>query len=835
MKTIKLTNRSIGALLAMILCVASPLLPAQQPGSDLVAAGEPESQVAPAVNPEADQLPADADGTRQDNNPEADDAALQSTQGPGPAGEVEATDSTTESMQSGSSLNPDAAAAAGTVEEAPESEQRAGESSAADTAAYPTEESQPEGLVQKDGEGSAAEENVAAGPGIPLQRKLTMKREISLVVSCDGAGVCRERETGQPLRVLPKSFSHVYRSKDASSDNIAVENVAAYKALYVFARDELDLSNPAQPGGWYQVGYSLDGEPIGWMQARDVLEWKQALIISYRHRGLDDMRRDPVLMFRSLDALREVVESPVRDGMATLLYQKIEKGDIPPSLASKEPERYVDIDQKFYLLPILDFEVTEIDGDEVRYLQLAAAVPRKRGADVLQDSAYREASEIKPEMSQEQAGALKMDIVFVMDMSRSMQPYIDSTRDAIKELVSSMAGDEMRERVRFGLVGYRDDTRKIPALEFTSKNLTPELVDVERFIQLLEQEAKATLVGSIDYAEEVYAGMDTGLGSAWRDDAMRFLFLIGDASAHEEDHEQSTTGKNAAVLNLAARQAGVRILALHLLDPRMTSDHAIASRQYASLSRIEGADQSALVEISTEDRAAFTSAVRESAGVIYKTLDKARQGTLKAPDKAQPGTEVTPVAAVDSGRQAEKTMEKLMDSALIEYLGKEADPPKDIVVWALDRDIGNPILNAMDVRVLLSKNQLSDLIRSIEQVTKALARAEYSHQQFFEALQSVAGQTLKQPDAIEKADKLAQTGLLPGFIRSLPYRSEVLSLSDEMYAAMTAEQRSALESNLRAKLRQYQDINEQVDGWVSLNEEDPDGAKVYPLYLDYLP
>lgn len=82
-----------------------------------------------------------------------------------------------------------------------------------------------------------------------------------------------------------------------------------------------------------------------------------------------------------------------------------------------------------------------------------------------------------------------------------------------------------------------------------------------------------------------------------------------------------------------------------------------------------------------------------------------------------------------------------MESALVEYLGKEAEPPKDIVVWVLDRDIGNPILNALDVRVLLTKDQLSDLIKSIEQVTKALTRAEYSNQQFFEALQSVAGQT----------------------------------------------------------------------------------------------
>lgn len=695
--------------------------------------------------------------------------------------------------------------------------------------------------AQSDAEDAAqAGDEAQTPPKIPLQRTLTMKREITLRVTCKGDGVCREAETAQPLRVLPKSFSHVYKSKQADADNIAIENVPAYQALYVFARDELDLSKPAEPQGWYQVAHGVRGPAVGWMRAQDILEWKQALVVAYRHRGLGDMQREPMLMFRSLDALREVVESPVREGMTTLLYEKVRKGDIPASIASREPERFVDIDQKFYLLPILDFEVTEIDGDEARYLEIAAAVPRKRGADVLADDTYREQAEQQPGMTAEQAKAMKVDVVFVMDMSRSMQPYIDSTRDAIRELVQGLASDaSLKEDVRFGLIGYRDDTRKIPALEFTSKNLTPTLVDANRLIELLDKEARATLVGSMDYPEEVYAGIDTGLASAWTEGAVRFLILVGDASSHEEDHPQSTTGKNAEVLNMAARQSGIRVLAMHLLDPRMVSDHAVAKQQFASLSRIEGAEDSALLQLSTEDKAAFTAAVKDSTQLIYKTLENARKSGLKATADA-PSRPLT--AGDDSAQQPEpeqsqasRTMEKLMESALVEYLGKEAEPPKDIVVWVLDRDIGNPILNALDVRVLLTKDQLSDLIKSIEQVTKALTRAEYSNQQFFEALQSVAGQTLKQPDAIDKAQMLANTGLLPSFVRSLPYKSEVLSLSNDMYASMTAEQRSALESNLRAKLRQYQDINEQVDGWVSLNEADAETSKVYPMFLDYLP
>ena len=44
-------------------------------------------------------------------------------------------------------------------------------------------------------------------------------------------------------------------------------------------------------------------------------------------------------------------------------------------MVSKEPERFVDIAKTFYLLPIVSWEQVELDGEDLRYLQIAAAVP----------------------------------------------------------------------------------------------------------------------------------------------------------------------------------------------------------------------------------------------------------------------------------------------------------------------------------------------------------------------------------------------------------------------------------------------------------------------------
>ena len=142
---------------------------------------------------------------------------------------------------------------------------------------------------------------------------------------------------------------------------------------------------------------------------------------------------------------------------------------------------------------------------------------------------------------------------------------------------------------------------------------------------------------------------------------------------------------------------------------------------------------------------------------------------------------------------------------------------------------------ALDVRVLVTREQLSSLAQSLDQVVQALMRAQVTQGQFFEALQSVSGQAMKRPDDIGGAATLAESGLLPAFIQSLPYKSDILSLTDDMFASMTAEQRSQLEWSVLAKLDQYRTINEQVDAWFRLNDTDPDQDMVYPLHLDYLP
>ena len=645
-------------------------------------------------------------------------------------------------------------------------------------------------------------------------------------IQCVKGSVCVEVATEVPLRVLPRPFSHIYDKQRAYWEDISIFNVPSFHPLYVFSREGLDFSDPTQPAGWYEVGRSTD-RVDGWMQAQDVLEWRQALIVSYTHPGGLIEGRNPVLMFRSQADLVDLIDDLDRSQRARELYAAIDDGDVPEAVISMEPRSFVDIMRQFYVLPILQWEQTRIDGDDVRLLQIAAAVPGARGEGHLGDEAYRKRA-VTPRGEGDGARGedLKADIVFVIDTTRSMQPFLDMTREALAAMARRFP-QETQERLRFGLVTFRDSIEVIPQLEYDTRNWTPSLVDSATVARLLETEVRATDVGSLDYAEEVFAGIETALNSQWREGALRFMILIGDASSHPRGHPQNITGKDETDLRRELDDQQVHLYAIHLLDPRATEDHPIAEPQFRHLSRVRGSrNESAYESVDAFDEPAFFALIDNVASGLVERIAEAA-GDEPLPEEEFPDDLI--------GVDRLPTVNRLWEAALVEYLGRSADPPKDIVAWVMDRDPVYPVDRSLDVRVLITREQLSSLATALNQVRDALKQAEVSQAQFFEALQSIAGQAMKRPEDLAQATRLADTGLLPAFVETLPYRSEILALSDEMFASMTAEQRSQLEWSIVAKLEQYRAINEQVDAWFRMNEGDPDRAMMYPLHLDYLP
>lgn len=699
------------------------------------------------------------------------------------------------------------------------------------------------------------------------------RAQTAYAIECQPDRVCREQETLLPLRALPRPYSHLYHSKDNDAGNILAENVKAFSPVYVFAREDLDLSDPAEPKGWYRVGPTVN-QPLGWMQARDVMEWRQALVVSYTHPGVGDYARKPVLMFNTLEDLQAVVEAGDHDTQAERFYASIQDGQIPDEVVSMEPGNFVNIENEFYILPVLDYQVVDRFDDETRLLQIAAAVPRQRSDEtsrtVLRDEGFQREATREVGLREEDARNLSVDIVFVIDLTSSMGPFIDGTRQAVTNLADRLTeSPDLQGAIRFGAVGYRDNVDLMPRLEFTARNFTPELVSDQELIEIVANELEEATESSGPYAEDVFAGVKLALDDTrWNERSLRFMVLIGDASAHESDHPHSTTGLNAEELRRLADEANVSFFAIHLLEERARSDHPKAETQFSTLASNPGTQQPALFQLEITALSDYERVVGEIAGRISSAIDQARQQGRMSPEAVaagridagvlmdQPLTDSgvlmdqpprrdepdelldMPRVEVDETESDEGTrmIDQVISAALVKYLGGE--PVRDITFWAMDRDLTDPIKQSLEVRVMISREELSDLILSLERVVEAIAVAEFTQMQFFESLQAIMAQVAKGQDInLDNAQRLAQTGLMPRWIESLPYRSTILDMSDARFETLTPDERSGLERSLKSKLQMYREITERVDAWRPLGDTAVDSNRelVYPLPLSYLP
>ena len=653
-------------------------------------------------------------------------------------------------------------------------------------------------------------------------------------IRCEDHDVCRQINTNLPLQALPRTLSALYNEPNINSE-ILNSNVKAFWPIYVFQRQNLDFSDPTYPKGWYQVGINMK-KPIGWMLAKDIIEWKQALIVSYTHPGIGEERRNSVLMFDSKLSLRKIVEAENRIRQVKSIYDNLESQTtkIPSSIISREPARFVNIDEKFYLLPVIDFEPVNIFEDKANYLKIVAATPLSRASaahpDTLDNRKFaKQASQtettkgIKEEL-------LGLDIKFVMDMTDSMGPYLMHTKKAITKVAKMVANIDTK--VRYGLIGYRDDTTTVPELEFITNNFTPNLVNSDEFINIITK-AKPAITTNDDYQEEVFAGIKEAITSNWNKNAIKLIILIGDASSHTIEHSQNTSGLAAQQLRKLANSNKTNIIAIHLKQLQFATDHKLAQEQFSKLATNPGNSSPAYISISADNHQEFETVIEKIAETLSVIISQIRKGDIDIVNIAPN------INARDIETKASKIAKTTVATALVDYLGNIATPPRDITAWVMDRDLVNPRIKSLQVRVLLTKRDLNDLIVTLEVILEAMRQSKLTSIQFFDALQGVIIQTIKGNNkkiTLATAQKLAESGLIPSWINSLPYKSKLLEMNNELFAILSAEKRAALEHEVEAKLQFYREINENTDLWTILDERNVDNIdSVYPLSLDMLP
>ena len=618
-------------------------------------------------------------------------------------------------------------------------------------------------------------------------------------------------------RVITHPGAHLYAGSSSAS---AVRKVwvRPFTAYYVFDRAQTDEIQ------WLEVGLSSTGAPEGWIEESKTSPWLQALTLKFTERT----GRQPVLFFKDIEDLEAVAAAPDPAGRYRALLTKF--SDITsangqgtsdlPIIAAEPTEEAVYRDQ-FYLIPI--FQTVEL-FEGVKFLQVASIDPGS--------------GELPLDLD------LKTAIAFVIDTTISMKPYIERTRESVRQIYATIEERGLADKVAFGLVGYRNSMENAPELEYVSRVYSDlrTATDRDAFERALASMEEAE-VSTHSFNEDAFAGLNTALEHLdWGPYHSRLIFLITDAGAIRNDDPYSSTGMNANAIADMAAAAGVKIFALHLKTPQgareTPNNHNYARKQYKTLTRQSDPTIGDLyVPIDAKDAttgvSGFGKVVEDVAGQMVALVQATASGQRLAIDDtdiSEPG---------DVAAQAVKKAAILGYALQLDFLGRKeaARAPRVVTSWVSDMDITRPDIPTFEVTILLTKNQLSDLHHRLKIILDNAQRTKRTGaRDFFQSILSAATQTSWDPTRFSQRpnQNLGQLGFLGEFLDDLPYRSNIMRLTEEDWYRLSVGEQQAIVDDIKSKIRRYEAYHNDVSNWVSFGPGEP-GQSVYRVPLGMMP
>ena len=650
-----------------------------------------------------------------------------------------------------------------------------------------------------------------------------------------------------PLRVLTRPASTLYQDKEGQT--VLQSNLPAFRSFFVYTRPEGEQLGAGT--GWYELGTDDKGKIAGWMKAEDLFEWKQTMCLAYTHPE----GRHPVLMFEDDEYLRALVNAPSdqRVSEAEGFYRAIDEAaeqkkalpqDFP--VISVEPKMAVDTEKNFTLLPILDHAAVQLDEREARMLNIAAvnsAAKDRVKSDLRQNAEFVQNAAATGESKAAKLEEMRFDVVWLIDTTSSMRPYIDKAREVMKGISESIAANpELSGKIAFGAWGYRDSA-EIEGLEYVTKNFTPELLPIDQFLPVMDAITE-TRVDSQTFDEDVFSGVNDAVNNtAWRENALRIIILVGDAPGHELGHKWNASGMDAQTLRALASERHVSLYALHLNPANAKKYNRVAARQFKVLSQNPGSEKPMYWGISAKDVPAFgrvSQDIAESvtmfanaAADMFRQSQQAEQAA-KAEAPAAPAPEEKPAVA---GAPTKDDIMQSIRAAAVTWLGAQegVEPPRDIEAWVVDKDLEDPSRSSLEVRLLLTKSQLDTLATLLKEVLQAGATQQVSGEDFFTSLQAASAVAARDPESLAGAAKLGESGLVPSFLEGLPYKSRLMDMNNELWASWGPDEQDAFLSEIEAKIKAYAAIHDDSSLWIALNEGDDPADHVAPVLLELMP
>ena len=565
--------------------------------------------------------------------------------------------------------------------------------------------------------------------------------------------------------------------------------------LFVFAR-QTGPDNKA----WLEVGVATRGATLGWLPEDQTIPWLHTMTAAFHNPA----GRERTLFFRDRDSLLALLggTSPVQEAHAlAAAAQRTPRPDNFP-IEALEPAEYIDIKRQFYLLPILQAESVSLqDGREYRMMEVAS-IPL--------------ASEAAP------PAPFTVGIAFVVDTTLSMDPYINKVRAALSEFVRATAA-EPGAPTRYALVGFRNSLSVQPRLEYLNRIFArfADSTDPDAFIRKIA-DVKATTVDSLSFNEDSFAAVVEAIDKLdWGDIQGRVIILVTDAGSRLATDPASSTRMGAEEIGNKARAAGVALMALHLRTPQGANNHAFAERQYTTLTSVPLPTLGPqYFPVANGDPEILDRTVRDMLGKLraVRTDQAAAQAARNPPNP-------------------EDRAAMIGHALRLAWLGRQdrAAAPDLVRAWAADGYKGTNPPECLEVRVLLSRNQLNDLAQSLRFIIDQGRANLLDSNAMFDRLQTVAAHLARDPDALRQRGLENLGSILGEYLDGLPYVSDIATLDRATWRNMGGGAQTELLDTLESRLRLYQDFNRTPELWKSFDGGRDAGEAVYPVPLSALP
>jgi serine/threonine-protein kinase PpkA len=616
-------------------------------------------------------------------------------------------------------------------------------------------------------------------------------------------------------RVIVHPGADLFKEASLNAE-VLQKSVTPFTVFYVYERR----------AAWLKVGRGTN-QFQGWIKAGDGTDWNQAITLLFTERS----GRMPVLFFKDEETLIDICNSDNMNGRLKNILAQMDQSrlsgpaaDFPLVAAEPEDEQGAVARNRFYLIPVLAMDEP---FSSTKFLQVASIDPG--------DAEGRDESGEAPD-----DGKMRTGIAFVIDTTISMKPYIEQSLNVVRQTYDVIEKDKLGDSVGFAIVAFRNNVRISPGLEYVTKVVSDfTTVNNREALEKNLSEVSEASSSSHSFNEDSSAGVKTALESlSWDNYESRIVILISDAGPLPIGDSGASVRMDVGEMQDYAKTKNIWITVLHVQTPAGARNHAEAEKAYRQLTRLSD-NSSSYIAIPAPDARRGAESFAKAAGALAGSMAKVVQATAAHQRLAKPETEAADTPEDEAARIAD-TIGYAMQ---LDFLGQQRRnrAPQVVKAWIADMDLDRLAWGkhtpSVEVAVLLTKNQLSDLQRQLKIIIDEAERVKRTDaKDFFNSILSASSSLIRDPNLFssDPGRNLQQLGILGEFLEGLPYKSDVMMLTEDDWYRMSVGEQTAFINRLKSRIARYEEYDKDTSNWESFGVPNA-GDWVYRVPLSMLP